>query len=178
MSTSAMSGVTSGPSEKALAQLFREHYSMLYRTAYSILDNPADAEEVPQTIFLRLLRRGQPPEMLRNPTSYLYRAAVNVSLNIIRARRRKKLTPDAENLQIPAVHNDSIALEDTDRRLSAAIAELPADAVEILILRYVHNHSDAEIATLLRKSRGTIAMKLFRARARLRKLMRSLGEQK
>jgi hypothetical protein len=40
---------------------------MLYRTAYSLLDNPADAEDVPQTIFLRLLRSGLPRDLQRNP---------------------------------------------------------------------------------------------------------------
>jgi hypothetical protein len=84
MPTSAEINMTSRPWLQELEQLFREHYPMLYRTAYSLLDNAADAEDVPQTIFLRLLRSGLPPDMQRNPAGYLYRAAVNASITSAR----------------------------------------------------------------------------------------------
>jgi RNA polymerase sigma-70 factor, ECF subfamily len=179
MSTVAASHETSKSSELELEleRLFRQHYQMLYRTAYSILDNPTDAEDVPQAIFLRLLKSGLPPEMSRNPKGYLYRAAVNVSLNIIRSRKRQKLV-SADRLQIPVDVSDVRSAEERDRRLTAAIAELEPASVEILLLRYVHNQSDSAIAKLVGKSRGTIAMRLFRARCRLRKILRSLGEEK
>jgi RNA polymerase sigma factor (sigma-70 family) len=54
-----------------------------------------------------------------------------------------------------------------------AIAQLNPSVVEILILRYAHDYTDAQIAQMLRKSRGTIAVTLYRARVRLKKLMRS-----
>jgi RNA polymerase sigma-70 factor (ECF subfamily) len=53
--------------------------------------------------------------------------------------------------------------------LRAALAELHPRAAEILILRHVHGYSDVEIAKLLGTTRGTIAVSLFRTRARLRK---------
>ena len=61
-------------------ELFRAHYELVYRTAYSVTGNRPDAEDVLQTIFLRLLRR-LPPDFDRNPKGYLYRAAINLSLN-------------------------------------------------------------------------------------------------
>jgi RNA polymerase sigma factor (sigma-70 family) len=57
--------------------------------------------------------------------------------------------------------------------LSDALAQLNPRAVEILILRYEHDYSDAEIARILGKSRGAIALTLFRARARLKALLRT-----
>ena len=63
-------------------------------------------------------------------------------------------------------------------RLRDALAELNPKAVEILILRHVHGYSDAEIAKLLRTSRGTIAVSLFRTRARLRKSIRGYLEKR
>ena len=54
--------------------------------------------------------------------------------------------------------------------LSVSLTIAP-DAAHILILRYAHNFSDAEIAKLLGLSRTTVAVRLFRSRARLRKLM-------
>ena len=69
--------------------------------------------------------------------------------------------------------NDSDDPEGKIRRLYEAIAELEPDAAELLLLRYMHNKSDAEIARMMGKSRGTVALKLFRSRARLRKLLRA-----
>ena len=177
MSDLTVLSVTNGLTGHELEQLFREHYSMLYRTAYSILDNPIDAEDVPQTIFVQLLRKGTTRDLLKNPKAYLYRAAVNASLNIIRSRKRQALDSRDELPEVPTATADSHSVEDTHRRLAEAIAELPPDAAHILILRYVHNYSDAEIARLLGKSRGVIAMKLFRTRLRIKKFMLSLGEQ-
>jgi RNA polymerase sigma factor (sigma-70 family) len=54
-----------------------------------------------------------------------------------------------------------------------AIAQLRPRAVEILLLHYKHDYSDAQIATLLGTSRGTIAVTLYRLRARLKSLVRS-----
>jgi len=177
MSTLAVPGVTSRSLEQELEQLFREHYQMLYRTAYSMLDNPSDAEDVPQTIFLRLLRRGLPPDLKKNAKGYLYRAAVNLSLDMIRSRKRVELRGNAERFEIPDVSESNFA-EDAHRRLAEAIAELHPEAAQIVILRYVHDYSDTDIAKLLGTSRGVIATRLFRSRARLKKLMQdSFGEK-
>ena len=73
------------PLDSEFEKLFREHSQMLYRTAYSLLDNAADAEDVLQTMFLRLLRNGLPPDVRRNVKGYLYRAALNLALDTIRA---------------------------------------------------------------------------------------------
>ena len=92
--------ITNEVTEQELEQLFREHYQMLYRTAYSILDNSADAEDVPQTIFVQFLRNGASRDLLKHPKAYLYRAAVNGSLNILRSRKRQALDGRAEDLEI------------------------------------------------------------------------------
>jgi len=176
MSILAVTGVSE--LERVIVQLFREHYPMLYRTAYSMLDNPADAEDVPQTIFLRLLRSGLPPDLEKNPKGYLYRAAVNLSLNVIRSRKRQRLVDGLEHLEIVSDSTLSKGAEDIRQCVAEAIAELEPETVQMLLLRYVHNCSDADIAKFLGRSRGSVAMRLFRARARLRKLLRnSLGDR-
>ena len=178
MSTVTVASVARASLEEELELIFRDHYQLLYRTAYSMLGDKADAEEVPQTIFLRLLRRGVPPDLKANAARYLYRAAVNLSLDMIRARNRHKLVHSMEGLQARYQDTDSTAAEANHRRLVAALAELHPQTAQILVLRYVHDYSDAQIAKLLGVSRGTMAMRLFRARARLKKLMQApSGEQ-
>lgn len=179
MSIAVMPGIRRRPLDLEFERLFREHSEMLYRSAYGVLRNAADAEDVLQTLFLRLLRRGVPPELERNAKGYLYRAAVNLSLDTIRARRRHEVVDENRGLEAPAFQDDTARIEERHRRLAEALAELDPAAAEILILRYVHNYTDSEIGKVLGTTRGAIAMKLLRSRARLKKLMRDcIGDDK
>jgi RNA polymerase sigma-70 factor (ECF subfamily) len=158
-------------------EIFEEHYVLVYRTAYGVTGRVEDAEDVVQTIFLRLLKRESPRDFVRNPRAYLYRAAVNLSLTVVQTRRRRALTEESDELAVSIPARASSQAEDVHRRLYEAIALLSPKAAHILILRYLHNYSDAEIAKLLGTSRGVIAVTLFRSRARLKKLLTAcLGE--
>src|SRR5690349_24799456 len=95
MSTVTMPNPTADNSQE-FEGLFREHYLLVYRTACVITGSPEDAEDILQTIFLRLVRRSVPPDIRKNPKGYFYRAAVHLSLDTIRARRREVLTSDFE----------------------------------------------------------------------------------
>lgn len=176
MSTVTLSGRTSGLLDQEVDRLFREHYSLVFRTAYGVTGSPEDAEDIVQTIFLRILRREFPPECVRNPRAYLYRAAVNLSLNTVRLRRRHVLTGEVEHFEAAA--SGPSPDEERHKRLYEAIAELDPEESEILILRYVHEYSNGEIAKLLGKSRGTVAVRLFRSRARLKQLIRASHTEK
>ena len=144
-----------------------------------VTGNREDAEDVLQTIFLRLMRRAVPPAFDKNPAGYLYRAAVNVSLNTIRFRRRQVLTRDFQFIEFAQSSVGSNIDEGTIRRLHQAISTLSPRTVEILILRYVHDYTEPEIARLLGRARSTIAVTLFRSRNRLRTLLAasSAGEK-
>jgi RNA polymerase sigma factor (sigma-70 family) len=171
MRTAAMARAAGVGVATEFEELFREHYQLVYRTAYSVTGSRQDAEDVLQTIFLRLLRRGLPLDLGKNPAGYLYRAAVNLSLNTVRTRKRQKLTDGVERLLTPVVRDDSGRDAEIRRRLLEAIAQLRPRALEILILHYEHGYSDGEIAKLLGATRGTIAVTLYRTRARLKKLL-------
>jgi RNA polymerase sigma factor (sigma-70 family) len=161
-----------------LETIFKEHSRMVYRTAFGVTGSPEDAEDVLQAIFLRLIREF-PTDLRQNPRAYLYRAAVNESLTIIRQRVRRREASVDRALDAPAAPSDAPEKEREHRRLYEAIAALKPDVAQILILRYMHNQTDVEIAKLLGVSRGTIALKLFRSRLRLRKLLRAnMGEER
>ena len=178
MSTVTMSKPTADHSQE-FEGLFREHYLLVYRTACVITGRPEDAEDVLQTIFLRLMRRSVPPDIYKNPKGYFYRAAVHLSLDTIRSRRREVLTSDFSAIEGQIRTEVPKAQYVLDQRFFEALAKLTPRTVEIVTLRYLHDYSEPEIARLLRISRGTVAVILFRARMRLRKLLRasSFGEQ-
>ena len=145
--------------------------------AYSLTGSAEDAEDITQTIYMRLLARQFPPDLQRNPEPYLYRAAFNLSLNTIRQRKRHVLTDNIEVLDQRRV-TSGVTAEELDRRLHEAMDELNPAATQVLILRYVHNYSLVEIARLMGTTRSTVAVSLFRSRARLKKLVRAWWEDK
>jgi len=152
----------------------------VYRTAYAITGNRQDAEDVLQRIFVKLLERGLTADVLQHPARYLHRAAVNLSLNLVRERKRRATVEDAGVLEIPAPgdgRGEAREREDRHERLMAAMAGLKPRALEVLVLHYKLGYSDAQIAALLGTSRGVIAVTLYRIRARLRTLLRSAGSK-
>jgi RNA polymerase sigma factor (sigma-70 family) len=151
-------------------RIFKAHSQLMYRTAYGVLGTHHDAEDVVQAIFLKLIRQEFPPDLEKNPEAYLYRAAVNSSLNTIRNRRREVLVESWQQFEMPA--RGESGDHEQHRRLYEAISQLKPEAAQIVILRYMHNKSDSEIARMFGRSRGAIAVKLFRSRMKLRKLLR------
>ncbi len=69
-----------------LDEVFRAHYSRVLKAAYRVTGSMSDAEDVLQTVFLRLARRDLATEGVANLESYMYRAAVNAALDLLRAR--------------------------------------------------------------------------------------------
>jgi RNA polymerase sigma-70 factor (ECF subfamily) len=159
---------------------FREYHLLVYRTACVVTGSPEDAEDVLQTIFLRLIRRAAPPDIRKNPKGYFYKAAVHLSLDLIRLRQREVLTSDFAPIEGRIRPNDSDSQSRLDNgrhrpplQLTELLSTLAPRTVEIVMLRYVDDCTEREIAKLLRISRGTVAVTLFRARIRLRKLLRA-----
>jgi RNA polymerase sigma-70 factor (ECF subfamily) len=170
---------SSDPLPDTLEDLFREHHSLVYGTAYSVTGRPQEAEDVLQTVFLQLLRSGLPPDIAKNPRGYLYRAALNQALNVVRARRRleKVIAPvdveDARDVPEETAPDDR-ALR---ARLGEALATLSPRSLEMVLLRYQQHCPEAEIARRLGTSRSVVAVTLWRARARLRTLLTSTADE-
>ena len=160
-----------------LERVYREHAPLIYRTAWGVLGTREDAEDVLQSVFLSLLRRDSPPDLQQNPKAYLYRAAVTASLDVLKAKRRRPvLVDDLARLDTAAPDSGASFDEELYERLYGAIAQLSTDASSVLLLRYMHNKSLAEIARELGLSRTAVAVRLFRSRARLKALLRDTPE--
>ena len=164
--------VPSPPNE--VEALFREHYDHVYRAAYRVTGNAVDAEDVLQTVFLRLVRRQEKVDLSPSPGSYLHRAAVNASLDLLRSRTRSR-SVSLEEVTFDAPHSSepSPEAQHVDRELQnqirRSIATLGPKAAEIVVLKYFEGHSNLEIAEMLGTSQMVIGVLLHRARTRLRK---------
>jgi RNA polymerase sigma factor (sigma-70 family) len=131
--------VTESELSREFEEIFEQHYAMIYRTAYCVTGCVADAEDVVQTIFLRLLERQVSVDSMGNPKGYLYRAAANLSVNVVRARKRRA---ELQRAQIQTVGRPANSVpvasesesEKLHRMLYEAIAELQPKAAEILLM--------------------------------------------
>src|SRR5579863_486289 len=124
MSTNVtMSELINRPSPE-FEDLFRKYRQLVYGTARVITGSPADAEDILQTIFLRILRRTVPPSFSKDPANYFYRAAVNLSLNTLRSRKRRVLIGDPNFFDVSQLTGQPNIDEAIIRQLRAAIATL------------------------------------------------------
>jgi RNA polymerase sigma-70 factor (ECF subfamily) len=158
----------SAPLAADLDRLYREHHALVFRTAWGVLGSRDDAEDVVQSVFLALARRASPPDLTQNPRAYLYKAAVTASLDVLKAQRRHEGRLKAASVSAPAMMSFD---EELYERLYAAIASLDAAAASVILLRYQQDKSLGDIARELGLSRTAVAVRLFRARARLRALL-------
>ena len=158
-----------------LQALFEEHHRLIFHTAFRVTGNASDAEDVLQTIFLRLLNR--PPAALDSEKAggYLRRAAINASLDLIRSRKRSRLValdqqvleevgPSSAVESDPARRFASLELRD---RLRRELAKVNPRAAEMFVLRYFEGYRNSEIGPMLGTSRMTVAVTLHRLRKRL-----------
>jgi len=152
---------------------------MVFRTAYRITGNAADAEDVLQTVFFRMLRRDHASGALQNQDSYFRRAAINVSLDVVRSGKDARSIPleevASEHLPSGRPQPDARELKECLRR---ALARLNSREAEIFALRFFEEVSNQDIAKMLGISQVHVAVILHRCRTRLQKEVRSyLGER-
>jgi RNA polymerase sigma-70 factor (ECF subfamily) len=158
----------------ALEALFREHHGAVYRAAYRITGDAMDAEDVLQTVFTRLLRREEQPDLSESAGSYLHRAAVNAALDLMRRRKRSRRV-DLEEVGETLEDRSDLGPErargnrELKSRLREAMSRLSPRQAEIFTLRYLEGMGNLEIARLLGASQTSIAVLLHRARHRLQR---------
>jgi RNA polymerase sigma-70 factor (ECF subfamily) len=155
-----------------LEQAFRAQHGLVFRTAYRITGSAADAEDVLQTVFLRLLRRDRDSSPMENSESYLRRAAINAALDVIRSRKANQTVPLTEDTP-----QDSRSLLQPDigslrQALARAVAQLKPRQAEIFALRFLEGLSNQQIAEMLGISQVRVAVIVHRTRLQLRKELR------
>ena len=156
-----------------LETLFRAHHERVFRTDHRITGSAADAEDVLQTIFLRLVK-SEGHDLSQNPEAYLSRAAINASLDLMRSRSRSKSVGlEAANAGAIESRSKNPEAQHVDRELQTlirqAVARLGTTAAEMFVLRYYEGHENHEIAKMLGTSHLVVGVVLHRARTKLRK---------
>ena len=156
-----------------LENLFQAHHGRVFRTAQRITGSAADAEDVLQTVFLRLVK-GHDYDWSQNPEAYLSRAAINASLDLLRSRTRSKVVAldEGEVDSIAGTYRSPEAVQaDSELRklVRQAVSRLGKTAGEMFVLRYYEGFDNKEIAALMKTSPMVVGVVLHRARTKLKK---------
>ncbi len=152
--------------DRSFERLYRRHSTHVYRYAYGMLQNSADAEDVTQTTFMnafRALERGDDP---RSPLNWLISIAHNVCLQRFRtnSRRPQEVELDYDVADALVEESDGPEAEDIKR----ALGHLAFNQRAAIVLREIEGRSYAEIAEVLGVSLSAVETLIFRARRALR----------
>jgi RNA polymerase sigma-70 factor (ECF subfamily) len=159
-----------------LEEVFRAHQACVLKAAYRLTGNMADAEDVLQSVFLRLARGTVDASRISNLQSYLHKSAVNAALDLIRSRGDREDVPveAADELESNPGVSPERALSSLEIKncLRRELATLNPRAAEMFVLRYLEGLDNPEIARTMNTSQAVVAVTLHRTRARLKKGLR------
>jgi len=173
MSAAAIPNVSGAPS-LTLEEMFQQFSSLVFRAAYRVTGNAEDAEDVMQTVFMRLARRGEDAEPFGSMEGYLRRAAVNAALDLVRNRYNVSgvplddLAPMLRESSTPAPDRQMYAGE-LKEWLRQTVARLSPRNGEMFAMKYFEDINNDEIAEKLGTTAATVAVTLHRIRERIQR---------
>jgi len=167
----------------AMDALIRATYAAVYALCRRLLGDPADAADATQEVYVRVVRSVLAFRAEAAFGTWLHRVTVNVCATALRRRgdvRARGQSAGTTAFAAPGSPDSlpsdddiegSVADRDQARQVADAIAELPADARAVVVLRDVQGLSTKEAAAVLGVSQGAVKVRLHRAHARLRELV-------
>src|SRR5580658_6822996 len=155
--------------EQTLAALVSQYAGTLYRVAFSVLRNAADAEDAVQEAFLRVLRHRDQLVAVRDHRVWLIRIVWNIVLD---RKRRAKTRPETDDVAelarvLPSRGLSAEQLASAAQhhaQVLACVEQLPVKEREVLLLSAFDELSSVEIATVLGITESSVRSRLFRAR--------------
>lgn len=168
---------------QAFADLVDRHKGRVHRTLYQVVGDDQDAQDLAQEVFLKVYRslgsyRGEAAF-----TTWLHRLTLNLAFDWLRARKRRPLqvplTPPPDQEERPALElasgedgpEESAMRHERRQQLRQAIAGLPPDYREVVVLHHIHHLSYQQIAARIDAPVRTVETRLYRARALLKKYL-------
>ena len=151
-------------------QVVHHREAQVLRTAYRMLGNWADAEDVAQEVFLRLHRHGVGFANEAACGSWLYRVTVNLCIDRSRKKRSMEELPELPSNEASA--EASAIREQQKRQLMAALQTLPPRERAAVVLREIEGLSSPEVAAILGSTDGTVRSQVASALARLRGILK------
>jgi RNA polymerase sigma-70 factor (ECF subfamily) len=166
--------------DEAITTLVRQYETGVFRLALSIVDDQAEANEITQETFIAALRALPSYREQQSFRAWLYKIALNLSRSQLRKRKvlerlRTTLTSIFKVETQKQVLPEEAAIQDEkEAAIWKSLHELDERSRTVMILRYFHELSIAEISEILSVNEGTIHSRLYSARERLRNALKDL----
>lgn len=152
--------------ELSAEELVKKYSPMIYRLAYSRLQNTADAEDITQEVLMKYIRSGQRFESEEHRRRWLLRVAVNAIKSLATTAWRRHTVSLDEAAEVGSESSDIRHAEIRD-----AVQKLPEKYRMPIHLFYFEDLSVKEIASIMSSGEGTIKSLLSRARDKLREML-------
>ena len=148
--------------------LARRYAPAVYRLAYARTGCQADAEDVMQEVFLRLVKAAPVFDSEDHARAWLLRVASNCASDLFRLPWRRREEPLYEDISAPEGPREG--------SVTQAVLALPTRYRIPIHLYYYEGYSVAEISKIIGKSEGTVKSRLSRARDKLREQLKEEGD--
>ena len=154
---------------KAFTELVIRYQRPVYNAAYWILRSADDASDIAQDVFLKVAERLDEYDSHHKFFSWIYRIAVNESLNLLRRNGHQEWLDDEIDIPGPDSANPESLATDAERarHIQRALMDLSVNDRTVLVLRHFSDCSYEEIAGILDLDEKTVKSRLFEARHRL-----------
>jgi len=160
----------------AFTELVVRYQRPIYNAAFWMLRRSEDAKDITQTVFLKVAERLDEYDPKFKFFSWIYRIAVNESLNLLRRNSREEALDD--EVELPGRDGDDpeqrANAAEVSRRIEGALMRMSTNDRMVLTLRHFSECSYQEIAEILNLDEKTVKSRLFEARQRLRDLLADL----
>jgi RNA polymerase sigma-70 factor (ECF subfamily) len=161
---------------EAFTELVIRYQRPIYNAAFWVLRKAEDANDVAQEVFLKVAERLDEYDPRFKFFSWIYRIAVNESLNLLRRNGREDALDD--QVDLPGADGDDperqLGAAQLSRRIRSTLMRMPTNDRMVISLRHFSECSYAEIAQILDLDEKTVKSRLFEARHRLRDLLKDL----
>ena len=158
----------------AFGQLVDRYQKVVFNVGYRVLGNTSDAEDVAQTVFLKVYENLSTYNPRYQFFSWLYRIAVNEAIN---AKKRMRSTVELVEDVVTSSESphDGAVAEDVENQIGAAMMALSPENRAILILRHYQEFSYRDIAYIMDLTEEKVKSRLYSARQRLGKILIKRG---
>ena len=159
---------------QAFGQLLGEYERPVYNAAYRIVGNPDDAADVTQAVFLKVFERLEQYDPKYRFFSWIYRIAINESINHINRSRKQQPLDDNEIAQTRGPE-DMVQAGDVSRGIQDGLMGLQENYRVVVVLRHFSDCSYRQIGDILHIPEKTVKSRLYSARQIMKETLQAKG---
>lgn len=157
--------------ETAFEMLLTRYQKSIHDFAWRFLGDPESARDVAQETFLRCYQHLQSGKKIEYLSALLFRIARNCCIDIQRKNRLQSVRPDEMPIETRTAHQ-VLGEKEQRQKIDKAVSRLPDNQRMVIILRHTESMSYDEIADVMSLSKSAVESLLFRARSKLREVLR------